>query len=101
MSRKAGAPKAVAYARTTGRRAASVALSRVGWFWLLLSATFLLGIGAAAACGSSAGGDEGGSGGQSNATPLAPDIILSTSEGEFRLSDHTGDVTLLYFSFPG
>ena len=32
---------------------------------------------------------------------LAPDIALATADGAFRLSDHRGEVSLLYFSFPG
>ena len=32
---------------------------------------------------------------------LAPDLKLATPRGEFRLSEQTGKVTLLYFSFPG
>ena len=31
----------------------------------------------------------------------APDIALATADGAFRLSDHRGEVSLLYFSFPG
>jgi hypothetical protein len=30
-----------------------------------------------------------------------PDLLLATPRGEFRLSEQTGKVTLLYFSFPG
>ena len=32
---------------------------------------------------------------------LAPDIALATADGAFRLSDRRGEVSLLYFSFPG
>ena len=32
---------------------------------------------------------------------LAPDITLATANGAFQLSDHRGEVSLLYFSFPG
>ena len=32
---------------------------------------------------------------------LAPDITLATTDGVFQLSDHLGEVSLLYFSFPG
>ena len=32
---------------------------------------------------------------------LAPDITLATADGVFQLSDHRGEVSLLYFSFPG
>ena len=32
---------------------------------------------------------------------LAPDIALATADGAFRLSEHRGEVSLLYFSFPG
>ena len=32
---------------------------------------------------------------------LAPDIALATADGAFQLSDHRGEVSLLYFSFPG
>ena len=32
---------------------------------------------------------------------LAPDILLATADGAFRLSDQRGKVSLLYFSFPG
>ena len=31
----------------------------------------------------------------------APDMVLATANGEFRLSDQRGEVSLLYFSFPG
>ncbi len=31
----------------------------------------------------------------------APDMILATTDGEFQLSQRRGEVTLLYFSFPG
>lgn len=31
----------------------------------------------------------------------APDLVLATLDGRFRLSDQTGKVTVLYFSFPG
>jgi len=31
----------------------------------------------------------------------APDIALATADGAFQLSDHRGEVSLLYFSFPG
>ncbi len=32
---------------------------------------------------------------------LAPDIALTTVDGDFLLSEQRGRVTLLYFSFPG
>ena len=32
---------------------------------------------------------------------LAPDVLLATADGTFRLSDQRGEVSLLYFSFPG
>ena len=32
---------------------------------------------------------------------LAPDMVLATANGEFQLSEHRGEVSLLYFSFPG
>lgn len=32
---------------------------------------------------------------------MAPDITLATAAGEFQLSDRRGEVSLLYFSFPG
>ena len=31
----------------------------------------------------------------------APDMVLATADGAFRLSDRRGEVSLLYFSFPG
>ena len=31
----------------------------------------------------------------------APDMVLATENGAFRLSDQRGEVSLLYFSFPG
>ena len=31
----------------------------------------------------------------------APDITLTTLNGDFRLSENRGEVLLLYFSFPG
>jgi hypothetical protein len=31
----------------------------------------------------------------------APDIVLATADGEFRLSQQKGKVLVLYFSFPG
>ena len=31
----------------------------------------------------------------------APDVILATADGEFRLSEQRGKVLVLYFSFPG
>ena len=31
----------------------------------------------------------------------APDMVLDTANGEFQLSDQRGEVSLLYFSFPG
>jgi len=31
----------------------------------------------------------------------APDVALATFQGEFRLSQHRGEVIVLYFSFPG
>ena len=31
----------------------------------------------------------------------APDLVLSTTTGELRLSEQRGKVLLLYFSFPG
>ena len=32
---------------------------------------------------------------------LAPDIAVATAAGNFQLSDHRGEVVVLYFSFPG
>ena len=32
---------------------------------------------------------------------LAPDVLLATADGAFGLSDQRGEVSLLYFSFPG
>lgn len=32
---------------------------------------------------------------------LAPDMVLATADGEFQLSNQSGEVSLLYFSFPG
>ncbi len=32
---------------------------------------------------------------------LAPDMVLATTDGEFQLSEQRGQVSLLYFSFPG
>ena len=31
----------------------------------------------------------------------APDITLATATGSFQLSEHQGEVVVLYFSFPG
>lgn len=31
----------------------------------------------------------------------APDMVLATADGAFGLSDRRGEVSLLYFSFPG
>ena len=42
-----------------------------------------------------------GSGQGSATAELAPDITLATPAGHFQLSDHRGEVFLLYFSFPG
>ena len=32
---------------------------------------------------------------------IAPDVVLATLDGEFRLSEHRGKVIVFYFSFPG
>jgi cytochrome oxidase Cu insertion factor (SCO1/SenC/PrrC family) len=39
--------------------------------------------------------------GTSGPATTAPDITLTTTDGEFRLSDRRDHVLLLYFSFPG
>ena len=31
----------------------------------------------------------------------APDVVLATLDGDFRVSENRGEVLLLYFSFPG
>lgn len=41
------------------------------------------------------------SGGGTASGETAPDITLATAAGEFQLSEQRGEVTLLYFSFPG
>lgn len=41
------------------------------------------------------------SGKETTSSELAPDITLATLGGNFQLSDHRGEVVLLYFSFPG
>lgn len=35
------------------------------------------------------------------AAELAPDLTLTTTQGEFRLSQETGKIVVLYFSFVG
>ena len=40
-------------------------------------------------------------GGQTANAELAPDVTLTTAEGQVRLSDLRGQPVLLYFSFPG
>jgi hypothetical protein len=40
-------------------------------------------------------------GAQPAASQRAPDLLLATPTGEFRLSEQKGKVTVLYFSFPG
>ena len=42
-----------------------------------------------------------GSGKKITSSELAPDITLATLGGNFQLSEHRGEVMLLYFSFPG
>ena len=55
----------------------------------------------AMSCGTSAAGSSGGPAGQPVLAALAPDVVLPTFADDFRLSDHRGDVAVLYFSFPG
>ena len=33
--------------------------------------------------------------------PMAPDFTLPTADGSFTLSDHKGDVVVLFYSMPG